>query len=183
MLKYAILGLLSREPLTGYDISQKFSKTVNNFWYSTHGQIYPALKKLHGEGLITYETDTKGTILKKKFYRLTEEGREELVKWLSTPFELEPTPKDTFRLQLFFSDIIGENESLFLLREQLSRRELKLKKLKSMLDTKQREDPQIGMHFDESLGDVLVLKGAVMREEAYIKWLSECEKALIRFEK
>ena len=31
-LKYAILGLVNRKPLTGYDLSKEFSKELNNFW-------------------------------------------------------------------------------------------------------------------------------------------------------
>lgn len=181
MLKYAILGLLNREPLTGYDISQKFNNTVCNFWYSTHGQIYPALKRLNSEGLISFETGTKGTLLKKKFYQLTDEGREELSQWISTPLDLEPTAKDSFRLQLFFTEIMGIEESLRLVKEQKIKRTAKLSRLQSKMDEKFQENPKFGSQPNESLGDYLVLKGAVMREESYVNWLDECETVLERF--
>ena len=42
-LKYAILGLLNREPMTGYDIAKEFSKDLGEFWNAKHSQIYPEL--------------------------------------------------------------------------------------------------------------------------------------------
>lgn len=43
-LKYAILGLLNKEPMTGYDIGKEFSKDLGEFWTAKHSQIYPELK-------------------------------------------------------------------------------------------------------------------------------------------
>ena len=46
-LKYAILGLIRRGPVTGYDIAREFrSQALSNFWHAKHSQIYPELKKL-----------------------------------------------------------------------------------------------------------------------------------------
>ncbi|MCX8179105.1 MAG: PadR family transcriptional regulator, partial [Candidatus Aenigmarchaeota archaeon] len=39
-LKYAILGLLNRKPMTGYDLSKEFSYQLGNFWSANHSQIY-----------------------------------------------------------------------------------------------------------------------------------------------
>lgn len=60
LLKYAILRLINREPITGYDISREFDRGLVNFWYATHSQIYPELRKLTEEGLVTFEIDTRG---------------------------------------------------------------------------------------------------------------------------
>ncbi|NYC48370.1 DNA-binding PadR family transcriptional regulator [Clostridium beijerinckii] len=65
-LKYAILGLINRNPLTGYDITKEFNSGLVEFWYAKHSQIYPELKKLTAEGLISYETVIQGEKLEKK---------------------------------------------------------------------------------------------------------------------
>ncbi len=44
-LKYAILGLVSQKPMTGYDIYKEFDGPIGNFWSAKHSQIYPELKK------------------------------------------------------------------------------------------------------------------------------------------
>ena len=42
-LKYAILGLLMRSPVTGYDIAKEFGDGLGCFWSAKHSQIYPEL--------------------------------------------------------------------------------------------------------------------------------------------
>ena len=50
---FALLGLLSIEPMSGYDIRQNFQESLNFFWNESYGQIYPALKRLLARGFIT----------------------------------------------------------------------------------------------------------------------------------
>ena len=45
-LKYAILGMLSRRELTGYDMMKEFDRGLANFWYASHSQLYPELNRL-----------------------------------------------------------------------------------------------------------------------------------------
>lgn len=66
-LKYAILGLLNRKPMTGYDLSKEFNFQLNEFWSAKHSQIYPELKKLTNEDLIVHEVEISGDVLEKKF--------------------------------------------------------------------------------------------------------------------
>ncbi len=44
ILKYAILGLLRKGELSGYDISSYFKEELGQFWSAKHSQIYPELK-------------------------------------------------------------------------------------------------------------------------------------------
>ena len=50
-LRYVILGLLSKEPMAGYDIKKAFEGEIGDFWYSNHSQIYPELNRMEQEGL------------------------------------------------------------------------------------------------------------------------------------
>ena len=71
-LKYAILGLVNREPMTGYDIKKAFEgRALTSFWHAEHSQIYPELKKLVEEGMLTYDTDIRGEKMEKKLYTIT----------------------------------------------------------------------------------------------------------------
>ncbi|HCX64832.1 MAG TPA: PadR family transcriptional regulator, partial [Eubacteriaceae bacterium] len=74
------------------------------FWYAKHSQIYPELKKLTEDGLVTFEITITGEKLEKKLYSITEKGRETFEHWISEEVELEPTPKDLFRLKAYFID-------------------------------------------------------------------------------
>ena len=79
-LKYAILGLINREPMTGYDITREFNNNnLANFWYAKHSQVYPELSRLMEEKLVTCEVVIQGEKLEKKLYSITEAGKEQLV--------------------------------------------------------------------------------------------------------
>ena len=72
-LKYAILGLLNRNEMTGYELSKEFETTLFEFWNAKHSQIYPELKSLNAEGLIQYRVEITGNVLEKKVYTITDE--------------------------------------------------------------------------------------------------------------
>ena len=61
-LKYAILGLLNRKSMTGYDLSKEFETTLFEFWNAKHSQIYPELKSLSEKGLVQYEVEITGNL-------------------------------------------------------------------------------------------------------------------------
>jgi DNA-binding PadR family transcriptional regulator len=174
VLKYAILGLINKAPITGYDIAKEFDRDSINFWHATHGQIYPELRRLTEEGLITYKIDTKGDKLEKKLYILTEEGRKNLKEWLSTRDKLEPTPKVIFRLKLYYLNNMDREQIKIQLKNQLRQRDLKLKKLQGFMAKQKSSNVNYGKRFDEELGDYLVLQGAIMREKNNIEWLNFC---------
>ena len=41
---YVLLGLLSHNPMTGYDIKKSVATRMSYFWDLSYGQIYPTLK-------------------------------------------------------------------------------------------------------------------------------------------
>ena len=45
-----ILGLLSFEPRTGYDIKRVTDRSTRFFWGASYGQIYPELRRLEAAG-------------------------------------------------------------------------------------------------------------------------------------
>ena len=68
-LKYAILGLISRMPMTGYDITGEFNNNqLANFWYAKHSQVYPELGRLVDEGLLTCQVHPGGEDGEKAVY-------------------------------------------------------------------------------------------------------------------
>lgn len=101
-LKYAILGLLCRHPMTGYEIAKEFNNELAEFWYANHSQIYPELKRLNDEGLVSYDIEISGEILEAKRYTITEDGYEDFAKWLNKDEKMQKTPKDIFRLRMYF---------------------------------------------------------------------------------
>ena len=171
-LKYAILGLILQHPCTGYDIAREFKeRAFSNFWYATHSQIYPELKRLCSEGLITYDVVIQGEKLEKKQYTITDAGREEFMTWLQTDDDLMMTAKDVFRLRTFFSQFYTGEEFRAQLTSHIAKHETRKAQLEAI---------QAHPHFrgcapgSAAFGDYMVLDGAIMREESYIAWLKKC---------
>jgi DNA-binding PadR family transcriptional regulator len=84
VLEFAVLGLLRRTPMHGYELSKQLNSMLGAFRALSYGTLYPCLNKLYEEGLIAKEGDaararggaTKGR--SKIVYRLTAEGKERL---------------------------------------------------------------------------------------------------------
>lgn len=169
-LKYAILGLLMKADMTGYEMMKQFESTLCEFWSAKHSQIYPELKKLTEEGCIEYKIEIAGTQLEKKLYTITDFGRESFIKWLSKDVPMEPTPKDIFRLRMFYSSNLEAEQRLELINSQLLQHETRLAHLKN----NQKKFDKIPENDSEEFGDYLVLMGAIMREEMNCEWLKKC---------
>jgi DNA-binding PadR family transcriptional regulator len=173
------LGLLCRNALTGYDLAKAFDAGLGNFWNASHSQIYPELKKLLTEGLIEYTTVIQGEKLEKKLYTITEAGREDFLEWIRQDEPLEPTPKDKFRLRIYLSDMISDDELLRHLESQLTKHRQKLERLDTQFKRK-FSGVDLASFTKTQRGDYLVLRGALMRETAYIDWLQTSIAFVVR---
>lgn len=171
-LQYAILGLLSRKDMTGYDMSKEFETTLSGFWNAKHSQIYPELKTLTEQSLIEYHLEISGTVLEKKVYSITAAGREQLTQWENNFNKLKPIAKDEFRLQLFFSDCVSPEHRIELLKNRLAQHEERLQQLR---ERKPEFQNLIAPPLDEEeFNDYLVYLGGIMREEEKCDWLTKC---------
>ncbi len=99
--KYAILGLLSWGPMSGYDIKKAAEQSISNFWNESYGQIYPILKRLAAEGLATASVEKQVGKPDRYVYALTEKGRQALQRWLRKPAE-QGVGRIEILLKLFF---------------------------------------------------------------------------------
>ncbi len=98
--QYVILGLLSEEPLTGYEMKRIIDMRLSFFWNESFGQLYPTLGRLAAEGLITVQREDgkHGSVR----YAITPSGRAALKAWLKEPAEKELIRYELL-LKLYFS--------------------------------------------------------------------------------
>lgn len=97
--RYAVLGLISKRDMSGYDIKQLIKKISSFYWSESNAQIYPILKKLEAEGLVISKLDKKSGARKKMIYSITSKGLAVLKKWLTQPVEL-PQYREELLLKL-----------------------------------------------------------------------------------
>ena len=102
---YAILGLLTRGPMSGYDLRAAAEESVAHFWQESVGQIYPALKRLQESGDIeVHEKVATSGGRPRTSYRLTGTGRQTLRAWmLEAP--LPTVEHNELLLKVFFGAI------------------------------------------------------------------------------
>lgn len=104
-IDYAILGLLSHEDLTGYEIKKRMDTSLKYFWGASYGSIYPALSDLVHRGLADKRNGAENK-RNKIIYSITEKGRNYLKEWLQIPAKRDELRYETL-LKLFFGNEAG----------------------------------------------------------------------------
>ena len=100
--KYALLGVLSLTSGSGYDLKKFCDSSIAHFWNENYAHIYPVLKTMEQEGLVSKVTEQNEGRPPKTIYSITDKGREELHRWLILPVEDTPQRFELL-LKLFFS--------------------------------------------------------------------------------
>lgn len=99
-LGHALLGLLVRQPLTGYDLAARMRHPIGYFWTARHSQIYPELQRLSEDGLVVSEVIDGPGPRPTRRYRITATGRTALRSWITSPIDLEPS-RSEFLLRVY----------------------------------------------------------------------------------
>jgi DNA-binding PadR family transcriptional regulator len=94
-----ILGLLSIEPASGYDLKKHFESTVDHFFHTGFGSIYPALAALADAGMVECTTIEQDGRPDRKVYRITAAGEKTLRAQLAS---CEPTHRVRSELLALF---------------------------------------------------------------------------------
>ena len=178
-----ILGLLSHEDLTGYDIKKRIDGAISFFWKSGFGSIYPSLSAMEKDGLITRlppaDTDknSAGTCpvksgREKIYYSITDSGRKALTAWLEDERASNDLKYETI-LKLFFgaaADTAYSLRAVMRFEEDIQRELAVLRTYESSLSS--------------ALGDrdhqhyYLTVRFGIETCEAYLRWCGEAREML-----
>jgi len=90
VLDLAVLGLLNESPMHGYELRKRLNTLLGMFRAFSYGSLYPCLKQLLTQGLITEDDEESTAVVRpaatrrsKIVYKLTAEGKEHLQELLS----------------------------------------------------------------------------------------------------
>ncbi len=168
-LEHAIMVSLGERPGTGYELGRQFERSIGYFWSATHQQIYRTLKKLHADGLVSFEPVLQDGRPDKKVYSLSPAGREALREWVATP-----TPLRSFRDELGVKLRAAEHGDITTIVDEMRRqRELHVAKLDLFRRFQKDDYPNPGDLTGRKLHQYLVLRGGVRAEEVFIDWCDE----------
>lgn len=108
-INFAILGYLSWEPMTGYDLKKLFADSATFYWSGNNNQIYRALVKLHQDGLVSQDVEMQESAPPRKVYSITAAGQAALREWVQQTPEL-PQIRHAFLMQLAWADQLEQAE-------------------------------------------------------------------------
>lgn len=107
-LRFALLGLLTIQPSSGYDLKRVITRSTYFIWNATGPQIYNTLHKLREEGYITSRSLAQKGRPDKQIHTITASGRTALKKFMSKPIRASVT-RDEVLLRIFFGNFARKN--------------------------------------------------------------------------
>ncbi|MBA2443255.1 MAG: PadR family transcriptional regulator [Rubrobacter sp.] len=135
---YALLGLLAREALTGYDLTSRVRERLGFFWGAGHSQIYPELAKLEERGLVSHRPVEQAERPDKKVYSITASGMQALEAWAVSPVPERPT-RDELVLKAYSSWVADQDEAAAMFREEERRHGERLARYEEIRGWMERE--------------------------------------------
>ena len=174
-LKHALLGLISYQPMTGYEIKQFFDSSIAHFWNAELSQIYPALKALEDAEFVIKHVEVQENRPNRKIYEITDAGREEFLRWMRTP-----TPpaglRDPFLIKIFLGTELPVEDTLVLMRRQMEEHQ----KVIAFSETVLRDRIAHAVEHEKfttkhALYWTLTLEMALAYRRAYVDW---CERSM-----
>jgi DNA-binding PadR family transcriptional regulator len=173
--KYALLGLLSWEPMSGYDIKKHFDEFVQFFWSESYGNIYPTLKRLLKKGLVTRRVEKTSGKPDRVIYTITPAGKKDLIDWYS-----EPIPAPKIRSELLLRLYFGESIPVSHHTDMIKNLHVNLLKAKPIIDNNEKVYKKKARKSKRDYLTYLTFRQGYLFFQARLKW---CEEVLEIMEK
>jgi len=175
---YAVLGMLSLAPMSGYDIRKESEQSIGYFWSESFGQIYPALRDLKAEGLIRRRTGKSNGNRERQVYEITERGREALAAWRAEPPRETPL-RNELLLKLFFGRADAVAHEAGWIEKVLEEQHADLREFERIrveIEKEQHDHPSSPFW-------LIALSYGEHRARAILRWGRETQKALRALER
>jgi DNA-binding PadR family transcriptional regulator len=178
-LRYALLGVLEARPMTGYELAQFFDESTSWVWSAPHSNIYPQLRKMEEEGLLSSRTEIRGERLERTVYSISKKGIEELRRWVtSDPGAVNQ--RDPLLLRAVFFDMTDPSEAEDMLEQVIERESDLVKQWQEHRDALLRKDTPLirerlqrrprGEHERIAALKANVFQGMIDQAKARVRW-------------
>jgi DNA-binding PadR family transcriptional regulator len=168
-IRQGLLVLLTQRPMYGAQLRSEFEARTGGTWPLNVGQVYTTLQRLDRDGLVEQMggPDDEGRIA----YRLTEQGRETVGRWWTTPVDRSDHPRDELAIKLALAVTVPGVDVPAVVQTQ---RTQTIRALQDLTRLKQRATET------DDLAWLLVLDRLVFAAEAEVRWLDHVEARLLR---
>lgn len=166
------MGLLSREALSGYDLTRQMRGRMGFFWEARHSQIYPELARLEDEGRVTHRVVEQQARPDKKVYEITPAGLDALKEWVEAPPQPRAT-RDEMVLKAYSVWVAQPEKAISIFREQERRHGeqlLRYEEIGAWMEAEWGEDLEnVG---SPRFASYAALRRGVIHERGYAEWCS-----------
>jgi DNA-binding PadR family transcriptional regulator len=170
-----LLGLLTIAPMSGYDLGQAIRTSVGFFWNESYGQIYPNLKSLAAEGLVTAKTERQKAKPERHVYSITKKGRERLSSWLAVEPQSE-IARNELLLKLFFGAQVPVQLSIQHVERMAERESAYLREFRRI----EQEEISKNLQYPDAPYWKMAARFGQLELEAHQRW---CEETLAELRK
>lgn len=176
-LSYAILGLLTYRPMTGYGLKKIFGKSISHVWEASLSQIYRELSSLEKKGYVHSSIKKQEDRPDKKIYTITEEGKNAFQGWLKDFSGTFSSPKrDEFMLRIFFGSKLEKEQLISEFKQFISQKKEYLGLLTEIGENIDgyRSEFAIDASPNEEIFWNFTIKRGQITLKAMIEWAEEC---------
>lgn len=160
--EWALLGLLTQQPLHGYELHRYFTdpSALGQVWYLGLSQMYKLLKELEAQGYMEVTVEPQDNYPARKVYHITPAGRAAFWQWMEKPISNPRLIRVEFLAKLFLAQLLRPETIERVIDTQLEACQAQLTRLQ------ERASPEGFEH--------LVLRFREGQIQAIIDWLRYC---------
>lgn len=168
---YVVLGLLSIQEASGYDLKRFADASIRHFYWSpSRSQIYAELRRLTSLGYATERHVQQERRPNKRLYRVTPAGEEALRTWLRKPQTEPDVIKQRLLVKLFLGNMMSQDSLVAQIEESRRQSEALLAQFESL----EKDISDRGEFFFP----YLTLKSGILHTRANIQWADEVLKMI-----
>ena len=177
-LAYAILELLERKPLSGYDVKKRFLGSLAFGWHAHVSQLYPTLRQLEDRGYVTSRTEASNQGPARRIYSITPAGHAEVLAWLQSPLD-DTHQKNELMLRVWAADLMPPEAFGELLADVERQTQEHLRNLIALRDKwQQRYGPPEAAADPRVVGSLLCFEHDIQLARAKLAWLERAATVL-----
>jgi DNA-binding PadR family transcriptional regulator len=160
--------------LHGYELKAAYEEELVPSAKLNYGQVYTTLERLAHDELVEHEKVSQLERPDKKVYALTEKGRQKLRDWVGKPADPAELLNLDLRNETFLKLILAHRLSEFdPLKVVAAERRPVFERLHEVTQARAQ-----AVKDQSSIQTILLLDLAMLRLDAFVKWLDRCEEFL-----
>ena len=167
--EFAVLGLLSFGPRSGYELKKAAEAGVGYVWTAAKSHVYGVLPRLVEGGYATTRRVTQERRPDKQVYRITRKGECAFHEWLEAPIE-ERGSRSPFLLKVFFGGLMSKEALTAHIQRWRAQVAEQLEEYRE-IEGRIRDDPQ-------SYYGYMTLRWGLAQGRAWIRWADEMLREL-----